>query len=287
MGHKELDPVSGLETTGHEWDGLKELNTPLPTWWIYTLWVTVVWAVGYWIVYPAWPMPGGFTKGVMGYSSRAELEDRMAAVDAAKAPWRERFAGMAVTEIARTPDLLDYAFAGGRVLFAENCAACHGAGGGGAPGYPALADDAWLWGGTLEAIEQTVRFGIRSGHDEARISDMPRFGADQILTAAEIGAIADYVLALAPGAAPMGAGKEQQLYADNCAACHGDAGKGNAELGAPDLTDAIWQYGAARDAIVRQISAPKQGVMPAWTGRLSDVEIKQLSIYVHALGGGQ
>ncbi len=293
MAQRERDPISGLETTGHEWDGVKELNTPLPTWWIYVLWATIIWSVGYWIVYPAWPMFGGATPGVIGYSSRADVTRSIAAAEAAKAPWRERLLAVSLEEAAKDPGLLNYAIAGGRALFADNCAPCHGSGGGGAHNYPALADDAWIWGGSLEAIAQTIHYGVRSGHADTRLSEMPRFGTDGILSAEEIAAVADYVVALGandPRAAQMAAEKalqSQQVFADNCAACHGENGKGNADLGAPNLTDAIWTYGSGRDAVVAQVNNPRHGVMPAWTGRLSDAEIRQLAIYVHSLGGGE
>lgn len=291
MAKRERDPISGLETTGYEWDGVKELNTPLPTWWLYVLWATVIWSVGYWIVYPAWPMFGGATPGVIGYSSRADVEQTLATAEAAKAPWRDRLLAVSASDAVKDPELLNYAIAGGRQVFADNCAPCHGSGGGGAHNYPALADDAWIWGGTLDAIEQTILYGVRSDHDETRLSDMPRFGTDEILAREDIAAVADYVVALgqvgssqsAAGASSRGA----EVYADNCAACHGDDGTGNRDFGAPNLVDAIWMYGAGPDAVAAQVSNPRHGVMPAWSGRLSEAAIRQLTIYVHTLGGGE
>ena len=284
MADRETDVLTGTETTGHEWDGIKELNTPLPKWWLYTFYATIVWAFGYFVLYPAWPSFSGFTKGVLGYSSRAEIAETMNRVQADRAAWAERFATTPVEDIVADPELLAFAMAGGRTIFADNCQPCHGAAGSGAPRYPVLADDDWLWGGTIGDIYATVQHGIRSDSDETRVSEMPRFGADQLLTAREIVTVADYVLSLSG----IGAAGEEgaALYADNCAACHGEDGTGMAELGAPNLTNGIWLYGGSREAIVAQVTAPRHGMMPAWTGRLNDVSIKQVSIYVHSLGGG-
>lgn len=285
MAERETDTLTGTETTGHEWDGIKELNTPLPKWWVYTFYATIVWAIGYFVLYPAWPSFSNYTKGVLGYSSRAELEATMEQVKASRAPWAEKIEAADVSDILKNQELLQYAMAGGRAIFADNCAPCHGAGGAGGKGYPVLADDDWLWGGTPDAIYQTVEYGIRSGNDDARESEMLAFGRDELLTAEQISTVADYVLSLS------GEGKASEegatIFEENCAACHGDDGKGNQELGAPNLTDGIWLHGSGKDAIVAQVTNPQHGVMPAWTGRLDDVSIKEVTIYVHSLGGGQ
>lgn len=183
MSEIERDPVTGTETTGHVWDGIKELNTPLPKWWLYVLYASIVWAIGYWIVYPAWPTLSGYTRGMLGYSTRASFDQQAAAAADAQKVWLDQIAAASVERIAQKPELFDFAQNGGRAVFAENCAPCHGAGGQGAPGYPVLADDSWLWGGGLADIERTIRYGVRSSHPETRTSEMPRFGADQILTA--------------------------------------------------------------------------------------------------------
>ena len=284
MSDMEKDEVSGRETTGHEWDGLKELNTPLPRWWLYVFYATVIWGLLYSFVYPAWPTLSTYTKGAFGYSSRAELAETMSKAEVEKISWNSHFEEASVTDVTGNGELLNYAMAGGRTVFAENCAPCHAAGGSGGVGYPSLADDDWIWGGSAEAIYQTVRYGVRSGHDEAHVSDMPRFGADEILSEQEITDVTAHVLALSGGAANAAGAK---LYAENCASCHGDDGIGNMELGAPNLADAIWLYGDTETEIRAQIANPKQGVMPAWIGRLDDVTLKQVSVYVHSLGGGQ
>lgn len=286
MAEKDKDALSGTDTTGHEWDGIQELNTPLPRWWLWTFYVTIVWALIYSVVYPSWPTSlNSHFKGVMGYSSRGELTKELAAADAARGGWMDKFQAASVTEIAADQDLLQYAMAGGRVLFAENCQACHAAGGSGGHGYPALVDDDWLWGGTLADIETTIRFGIRGNHDDTRAMEMPAFGKDEILTKDEISKVADFVLSLSGGGQADAAGKV--LFMDNCASCHGETGEGMMSMGAPRLSDAIWLYGGSKQAVVKQVSAPKHGVMPTWQGRLSDASIKQLAVYVHSLGGGQ
>ena len=285
MAQTEKDALTGTETTGHEWDGIKELNTPLPKWWLYTFIVTVVWAIGYWVVYPAWPSLSGYTKGVLGYSSRAALDADMARLEQSRSAWLGRFKGAEIGDIAADRELLNYAMAGGKFVFAENCAPCHGAGGAGAPGYPVLADDDWLWGGKPEAIETTIRYGIRSAHEDGRFNEMPRFGADELLSADEVGQVADYVMSLSGQGEGNAAG--ETIFLEQCESCHGASGVGFDETGGPNLSDGIWLYAGSRDDIVAQINAPRHGVMPAWVGRLDEVSIKLVALYVHSLGGGQ
>lgn len=282
----EYDPVTGRRTTGHEWDGISELNTPLPRWWLLVFWVCVLWAVGYWLFMPAWPLENGFTRGLLGYSSRAALEEQLAAQRAQRAPWLDRIRALPVAAIEADPELLTYVRAGGRIAFNENCAPCHGVGGVGAYGYPILVDDEWLWGGTLSEIEQTILYGVRNANPNSHQSEMPRFGADGILTPDQIGQVADYVVTMSerrPDAALPGAA----LFADNCAVCHGESGGGTKELGAPPLNNQIWLYKGGREAIVAQVTRPRHGAMPAWSERLEPATIKILAVYVHTLGGGR
>lgn len=287
MAHVEKDALTGTETTGHEWDGLKELNTPLPRWWVLTFYATIVWSIGYWIVYPAWPTFSDYTKGMWGYSSRAELSKELAVVKQARSKWTSRFEGKSLDEVAKDNEAMRYAMAGGKAIFNENCAPCHGPGGSGTKSFPILADDDWLWGGTRDAIYQTVRYGIRSGHAEARIADMPKYLGDNIITKEQGDAVADYVLALS-GSGGKASDVGKKVFAENCAACHGEDGKGMQELGGPNLADKIWLHQTPKkEAIIAQMTVPQQGVMPAWVGRLTDVEIKQVALYVHSLGGGK
>lgn len=275
-------------TTGHEWDGLTEYNSPLPRWWVWVLWATVLWAVGYWIAMPAWPLVKSHTGGVLGYSQRVVVAEDIAATEAARAAIGARLQDTSLEDLSSDPDLLAFARAGGRSAFLVNCSQCHGTGAAGSAGYPNLNDDDWLWGGTLDDIRHTIAYGIRADHDETRFNAMPAFLADEILDREEIVQVAEHVLSLSgdiedPAAAMLGA----EIYADWCASCHGDDGEGIAELGAPDLADAIWLYGGDRETLVETIAYSRSGMMPAWESRLSPLAINQLAIYVHSLGGGE
>ncbi len=284
----EKDAITGTETTGHEWDGIKELDTPLPRWWVWTFYVTIAWAVGYWVVYPAWPTLSGYTRGLLGWSQYHSLADQMREADAAKAVYLEKLKTASVEQILADKQLLDFAVAGGKAAFADNCAPCHGAGGAGAKGYPNLNDDDWLWGGSIEQIYTTIRYGARNGNPKAHSTDMPRFGADGILKPEQISDVADYVLSLSGTKGDEAAlARGKKVFAENCAACHGDNGDGNADIGAPRLNDKIWLYGGDKATVVETITYARRGVMPAWIERLPETTIKMLAVYVHSLGGSQ
>ncbi len=285
----EKDEVTGVETTGHEWDGIKELNNPLPRWWVIVFYASIAFAVLWWVLYPSWPTLTGHWKGVLGSNQRLALEDQLAKARAAQAAWLEKIAAMDTAAIAKDPELLSFAERGGEVAFKENCAPCHGLGGAGQLNYPTLADDDWLWGGTLADVEQTVRHGIRYYDDpETRDSQMPAFGAEGILDRAQIEDVVQYVLSLSGRAQDEAAAtRGKEIFLDNCAACHGEDGKGSRDVGAPNLTDGIWLYGGRPEDIRAQVTKPRHGVMPAWQGRLGDEVIKMVTIYVHNLGGGE
>jgi len=289
MSDKDTDHVTGVETTGHVWDGdLKELNRPLPKWWLYVLYATIIWSIGYWILYPAWPTLYGYTKGILDYSPRDQVAEELAAAKSKQAKYLDDIAAKSLEQIAQDQELLPFVMAGGAAVFGDNCGPCHGKGGGGARGYPNLNDDDWLWGGKLEDVKQTILYGIRSGHPETRDMAMPRFGIDEMLKPAEIADTAQYVLSFSDKATDAAAAdKGKSLYVDNCAACHGEDGKGNIELGAPNLTDNIWLYGDTPADIAETIRTGRGGVMPHWTGRLDPATIKMLTVYVHSLGGGK
>ena len=280
----EKDAVTGTETTGHEWDGIKELNTPLPKWWLYVMYATILFSLVYVVLYPAIPGVSSYTKGVLGWSMRAELEEEMAKARARQGDMRTAIAARSPEEIRSDDQLLGFALAGGKAAFADNCAPCHASGGAGLPGYPVLADDDWIWGGTLEEIHATLNYGIRAEHEDTRVSDMPPYG--DILEAEDIAALAEHVAGLSDGTS-AGDSAAATLFAEQCAVCHGEAGEGLREVGGPRLNDGIWIYGGTPEAIAAQIRRPKQGVMPAWDGRLDEDTIKMLTVYVHSLGGGE
>jgi cytochrome c oxidase cbb3-type subunit 3 len=287
--HSEFDKVTGTATTGHEWDGIKELNTPLPRWWVFTFYACIVWAVGYWIVYPAWPLVSGYTSGVLHYSSRANVAVELANLEKIRGDKMLTLGAASLTDIEKDPALLALARARGKTVFGDNCAPCHGSGAAGAKGYPNLNDDDWLWGGTLDQIMQTIQFGVRSGHPKAHEGAMLAFGKEGILKSDQIVTVANYVRSLSglPTRQGYDATAGRKIFVENCVACHGDAGKGNQEVGAPNLTDAIWLYGPDEATIIQTITNGRSGVMPAWTGRLDPSTIKAMAVYVHSLGGGQ
>ncbi len=287
MADKHIDEISGVETTGHEWDGIRELNNPMPRWWVWTFYATIAWAIGYTVLYPAWPLVNAATKGVLNYSSRGELAGEMEGAKLAQGGIMEKISKVSLEEILADPQLAQFATAGGASAFRVNCVQCHGTGAAGGQGYPNLNDDEWLWGGDINAIYQTIAHGVRDPVDEdTRISEMPAFA--DMLEPGDVRQVAAYVVSLS------GTPRDQsmiepgkQLYADNCASCHGESGEGNRDLGAPNLADAIWLKVNGEAEIARQIQSPRHGVMPAWNARLSNETVKQLAVYVHSLGGGE
>lgn len=289
MSKREIDEHSGTETTGHEWDGIKELNSPMPRWWLTILYATIVWSVGYMLVYPAWPLLSSYTKGFFEYSSRAEVAKEILKAKELQKADLDKLAGASLEEIRTDADMLEFAMAGGRAAFNVNCSQCHGSGAQGFVGYPNLNDDEWLWGGTIEDIHLTITHGIRNDDDDdAHQSDMPAFLTDEILSVAEIGDVAEYVLSLSGSSTDATAVERgSPLYAENCVACHGEQSEGIAELGAPALNNKIWLYGGEKTTLVETISYSRKGVMPAWGQKLDPIVVKQLAVYVHSLGGGQ
>jgi cytochrome c oxidase cbb3-type subunit 3 len=286
----DIDTPTGTGTTGHVWDGIRELNTPLPRWWLWVFYATIVWSIGYWVVYPSWPLLSSYTQGTFGWHSRDAVVTDLAELKAQRGPMSAKLAAASLQEIETDPQLLDFARAQGRRAFADNCAPCHGAGGGGAKGYPNLNDDDWLWGGKLDDIVLTIRHGVRAGDDKGRPAvSMPAFGRDGMLKRPEIETVADYVRSSAglpvDAGADLAAGKK--IFANTCVACHGETGRGNRDMGAPNLTDAVWLYGSDKATIVEGLWNGRGGVMPAWGNRLDEATIKALTVYVHTFGGGE
>ena len=289
MSGKRLDEATGTETMGHEWDGIEELNTPLPSWWLYTFYACIIFAIGYAVVYPSIPGLTEGSHGTFGWTSRGQLAGEMDAAKAARAPILAAIDATPLEDLPKNPDLMAKAVAGGKAAFKVNCVPCHGAAAQGNVGYPNLNDDDWLWGGTLTDIQTTLQHGIRQPGDSAtRTSAMPAFGRDGILQGAQVADVVSYVRSLSglepkSGAAARGG----ELFAANCVACHGPDAKGNRAFGAPNLTDKIWLYGDSKEAVTNTVTNAHAGVMPAWGGRLDQVTIKMLAAYVHSLGGGE
>lgn len=285
--NKRIDAPTGTQTVGHEWDGIEELDTPMPRWWVLTYGACIIWALGYVIVYPAIPMLHSATTGVLNWSSRGQLAQEMSAEAKRRAPIVSALATTPVEQLGANPKLLQAAIEGGRAAFKVHCVQCHGSGAAGSMGYPNLNDDDWLWGGDLKAIQYTVTHGIRQpDHDQTRFSQMPVFKG--VLTPTEIEQVVAHVRTISAQQKPDAASiKGAALFAANCAVCHGAAGKGGREFGAPNLTDAIWLYGGSAATIRQTITYSRYGVMPRWNNRLDPVTIKMLAAYVHSLGGGE
>ena len=288
---KEIDAATGVETTGHEWDGIRELNNPLPRWWLYIFYACIVWAVIYWILMPAWPaLPGmgSNTPGIRNHSDRAIVAADIEKLHSERAEAGKKLVSASLDEIVADQSLLQFAMANGESVFGDNCATCHGSGGQGARGYPRLGDDIWLWGGSLDEIERTVKFGVRQDNDESRSSMMPAFGRDQLLTIDEVRSAAHYVRTLSglEEASPASE-KGAVIFAAQCTACHGETGTGDRAQGAPNLTDAEWLYGSEYDTVYETIFNARNSKMPAWGERFDEPTVKALAVYVHSLGGGE
>jgi cytochrome c oxidase cbb3-type subunit 3 len=287
--NKRIDEPTGTHTVGHEWDGIEELDTPMPRWWLWTFYATVIWGIAYTVFYPAWPMLSSATAGTLGWSSRGQLESEMAAEAERRAPI---ISAIAATDIAALPanaELMQAAVEGGRAAFRVHCVQCHGTGAAGSPGYPNLNDDDWVWGGDIGAIHYSIVHGIRNpDHAETRMSMMPAFGRDGILTSAQVQDVVSHLRVISgqEQTSPL-ATNGAALYATNCAVCHGPTGAGDRTLGAPRLNDGIWLYGGSREALTATVTNARQGVMPRWGHRLDDATVKMLAAYVHSLGGGE
>lgn len=285
----KVDETTGIETTGHSWDGIEELNSPLPRWWLWTFYITIIWGIGYTIAYPAWPLVSGATEGVLGWSTRANVAADIEAHEAANADLANELVAADLATLEVGSDLQRYATSRGEAVFIANCSQCHGSGAAGvqAAGYPNLLDDAWLWGGEIDQIAYTVRHGIRNETDpDARWSEMPAYA--DIFSREETDAVVEYVYSLTNEDHDAALAEEgSALFMDNCAACHGDNAMGNPDLGAPNLSDAIWLYGGDRDTLTETVMNARFGVMPAWGQRLSEADVRAVSAYVHSLGGGE
>ncbi len=278
----EHDEVSGQNTTGHEWDGIKELDTPIPKVVTLAYILTFLFSVGYWIFYPAWPYVSDFTRGLTDYSSRADVLGQLAEASHSRDLESRALLDRSIEDLAEDPAIRDQYEESTKVLFADNCAACHGQNLEGQRGFPDLTDASWLWSGSPEEIELTIQFGINTSHDETRFAEMTAFGRDEILEKEQISDLTAYIHSLSGQEHDTdAASRAAPLFAENCAACHGDDGKGGLEVGAPDLTDNHWIYGSDSAALKETIWNGRKGEMPAWDQRLSPVEIRKLALFVY------
>jgi cytochrome c oxidase cbb3-type subunit III len=274
-------------TTGHSWDGITELNNPLPRWWVLTFYACIIWAIAYCIFMPAIPTPWGHTKGILGASDRREVGKAVKALETTRAPMLAKLAATPLDQVSANPELSQFAQESGRVAFAQNCSTCHGAGGQGAKGYPSLVDDVWLWDGSLAGIRLTLQNGIRTDHPDTRYSQMPSFGREKLLEPTQIADVTQYVMTLSSIPADRAAAaRGLAIYAANCVSCHGAQGKGDMTQGAPNLTDKEWLFGGTQQEIETQIYLGRGGVMPTMSERLDAATLDALTIYVHSLGGG-
>ena len=286
----ERDEVSGQNTTGHEWDGIKELDTPIPKPAIWAYGLTSLFAVLYWILFPAWPYVTDFTRGLLDYSSRATVMASVEEAAAARSAADQALAAGDLTALAADPAIRAAHEDEASILYLDNCAACHGRDLKGQIGFPNLTDGHWLWSGDVEEIATTLRYGINSGHEEERAAEMLAFGAQQMLERGDVEAVVDHVLSLSGQDHDTGMGERGAVvFEENCSSCHGEGGEGGLEIGAPSLIDDQWIYGGNHEDIFETIWSGQRGVMPAWEGRLSETDIRKLALYVHwnADGGGE
>ncbi len=280
-----------VQTTGHSWDGIEEYDNPMPRWWVWVFYATIVWGIGYSIAHPAWPMLTKATPGLLGSSTRADVAAEIKRFDDANATIKQALVDADLTTVSADPNLMTFAQNAGAAVFRTNCTTCHGSGANGVAGkgYPSLLDDDWLWGGDIENIHLTITHGIRNTtDDDARYSEMPKFGVDEILEKPQIDEVVEYVLKLSGqehDATLASAG--ETVFVENCAACHMEDGSGDITQGAPKLTDAIWLYGGSREKIVETVTYARFGVMPNWNAILTEDEIRAVALYVHSRGGGQ
>ena len=289
MSKRPVTTKAEPDTTGHEWDGIREFNNPLPRWWLWTFYATIVWGIAYTIAYPAWPLVSSATQGLLGQDTRADVAAEIQRYEDANAPVEAKLVATDLNAIAGDPDLANYTQNAGGAVFRTWCAQCHGSGAAGAKGYPNLLDNDWLWGGTMEEIHTTITHGIRNAEDaDARYSEMPKFGADGLLEPAQIDQVVQYVLQISGQEHDAAlAGEGAVVFTDNCASCHMEDGTGDRMQGAPNLTDAIWLYGGDQAALAETVTNARFGVMPAWAGRLSEADIRAVASWVHSRGGGE
>lgn len=281
---QERDDYTGYLTTGHEWGGIKELNTPVPRTVYFFLTLAFVFSVGYWVLMPAWPLGVTYTKGLLGTNQSKAVAASLQEAATARSVWSDRILKQDYPAILADPQLMTIVRESGHALFGNNCAACHGVDAKGGPGFPNLTTSSWIWGGKPEEIFKTIRVGVNSAHPDTHVSQMPAFGHDQMLPPPDVLKVAHYVFSIshpnAKGLDPGTVEAGKAIFAANCVACHGNDAKGNPEMGAPNLTDPFWIYGDTLETIETTIWGGRQGHMPSWESRLSDLDRKILTLYL-------
>lgn len=278
------DTVTGRMTTGHEWNGIEELDTPVPKVVFFFLALAFLFSLICWLLFPTFPLIATYTKGLLGVDQQQLVTDQVKEAAAERAGWENDILSKSFAQVQSDPALMQKVQETGRTLFQDNCAACHGVNATGGPGFPDLTSKTWLWGGDIDSIAETIRVGINSTADDTRVSQMLAFGREGILDHAKILDVVAYVRSLSGAsadAARVEAGRE--VFAANCASCHGEAGKGMQDVGAPDLTDRFWIYGGDTQSIYTTVHGGRQGHMPHWEGRLSETSRKILALYVSTL----
>jgi cytochrome c oxidase cbb3-type subunit 3 len=263
-------PEGEVETMGHVWDeNLEELNNPLPRWWLYMFYGLTAFAVLYLVLYPGL----GAWRGLLGWTQTEQYYDEVETAEARYAPIFEQYLERPVPELAADPEAVRV----GARLFGTYCAVCHGADARGARGFPNLADDSWLYGGSPEAIRTSILDG--------RQGNMP--GWEQSLGREGVLEVVEYVRSLSgESISPTAAAAGEPLFAQYCAACHGADATGNQALGAPDLTDRVWLYGGSQRDLLETVARGRQGVMPAHEGFLGEAKSHVLAGYVYSLSRG-
>lgn len=285
MAVEERDPVSGYLTTGHEWNGVKELNTPVPRAVYFFLWATFLYSVVYWVLMPAWPLGVTYTKGLLGIDQRSIVAAQVKEAAAYRAIWAKLIESESYEAIQHDKRLMTTVRQTGATLFGDNCAACHGRAATGGHGFPSLVSQAFLWGGTPDAIAETIRVGINAPHPDTRVSQMPAFGRDGMLTRDKIDDVVDYVRSLSmPSLAKSIASEKlargKTVFTENCVACHGDNATGSTDVGAPNLRDQFWIYGGDAQTVFTTVWGGRQGQMPSWEARLPLLDRKVLALYL-------
>ena len=285
MSVGERDPHTGHLTTGHEWNGIKELNTPVP-WPVWTfLTIFFLFALGYWVLMPAWPLGSTFTRGLLGYDQGKVTMAKVERGARARATWTRRIASTDYGAVLADPQLMARVREDGHRLFGDNCSACHGVDARGRQGFPNLVDRDWLWGGAPDRIAETVRIGVNAPETGTRVNQMLAFGRDGMLDDAAIRRVTLYVLSLSDPALArpdnvrtLAAGRA--VFTAQCASCHGANGQGDASRGIPNLADRVWIHGGDPQQVYDSIDQGRQGQMPAWGQRLSQTDIRILTLYL-------